>query len=142
MTINFFTSAMATCMHPEFSSKHSKSGAKKQISIKHMQTFSYSGPNKKKIVSIINQHLEQQVSEMPWLIELYMTKCKNSSIKCDPSTSLYLNRNQPMIKNVITTSSQQQVLMQSLWKASNKRSIKRLKITIQNKISETKINIH
>ena len=73
--------------------------------------FPHSGPNKKKIVSIINQHLEHQVSSTPWLIALYMKKYKTSSIKWKPYTSLHMKRNQSMIKSVLTTSPQQQVLM-------------------------------
>ena len=122
MIDNFFTSATTIYMHPDVSTKHSKPGAKKLISIKHMQTFFYSWPNKKKIASIINQHPEQQVAAIPWLIALYMTKFKNSSIKWDPYISIHLKSNQEMTKTVLPTSPQQQVLMHSLWKTLNKWS--------------------
>ena len=42
MTANLFASATTMYIHSYFSTKHSKPGTKKQISIKHMQTFPYS----------------------------------------------------------------------------------------------------
>ena len=45
-----------------------------------------------------------------------------------------MKRNQAMIKTVLPTSPQQQVLTQSPWKALNKCSIQCFKITIQNQI--------
>ena len=107
-----------------------------------MQTFPHSWPNKKKIASIINQHLEQQVSARTWLIAFYTTKFKNSSIKWDPSTSIHMNSNQSMIKTVLRKYPQQQVLMQSTWKTLNRCSRKYFKITIQNQMTETTIQPH
>ena len=104
LTVNLFASAMTTCMHPEFSMKHSKPGTKNQITIKHMQNFFHSWPNKNKIVSVISQHPKHQVSARPWFMALYTTKFKNLSTKWDPYTSVFLMSNQSMIKTVLGTS--------------------------------------
>ena len=124
------------------STKHSKPGAKNQMLIKHMQKKSHSWPNKKNTISAISQHLEQQVTAPAWLIALYMTKCKNSSIKWDPSISLHMKRYHAMTKTVLPSSPQQQVLMQSLWKALKQCSIKCFKIAIKNQTIETTVNPH
>ena len=39
-----------------------------------MNIFFHSWPKKKTIVSIINPHLEQLISSIPWLIELLLDK--------------------------------------------------------------------
>ena len=122
MTAKFFASATKMYIHLYFSNKHSKPGAKNQISIKHMLALSHSLPNKKKIASVIIQHPEQQVAAMPWLMALYMKKWKNSSIKWDPYISIHLKSNPEMKKTVLPTSPQQQVLMHSLRKTLNKWS--------------------
>ena len=84
---------------------------KNQILIKYMQTLSHSWPNKNNVAPIINQYPGQHVSSTPWLMALYTTKCKNSSIKWDPSISFHLKRNQSIIIIILRTSPQQHVLM-------------------------------
>ena len=142
MSANFSASSTTMYMHPDFSTKHSKPGAKNQILIKHTQTLSHLWPNNKNIDSIINQHPEHQVSKTLWLIVLYTTKCNNSLTELDPSTKLQLNMNQSMIKTALATSLHSQVLMTSPCKALNKCLIRCLKETIKNQTEETTINPH
>ena len=96
---------------------------------------------KKKSTSIIIQHTEHKVTETPWLIALYMKKCKNSPIKWDPSSSIHLKRNQEIknyTPNISTTTSANSVNMESIEQMFHKM----FQDKIQNKMAEKTINPH
>ena len=141
MQVKLFDSATTMYMHPDFSTKDLEPDKKPYIHKTYSNIFPF-----------MTQQEEDCLNNKPTSRTAGYSNAMVDSIVHDKMQELinqkvpfyqYPSEEEPVNdKNVHRTAPQQQVLIQSLWKALNNCSRFYFKITIQNKMAGTTLNNH